>query len=209
MHEEIIQIHRPRLAGYIHSTLRSATSFCERERTLVPLLLKSGSCCCDSGCEMAVVAFTITTVSLIISFSEYNECRSALTARNGFSITSIEVTKALTCLSKANSTAGTCPKCLIALSQQLAVNMLLNYVRLRVLDNSSAATIQRVNALGLSVRAIASNGPFTMLLGFFHVLDQLTCQMIGWITRETQSSLLGTNHVLQGELGRTYSDPEC
>ena len=48
------------------------------------------------------------------------------------------------------------------------MNVLLSYVRLRVLDNSSHATIQRVglNALGLSVKPITYHGPFTILLLF-------------------------------------------
>ena len=46
------------------------------------------------------------------------------------------------------------------------MNVLLTYVRLRVLDNSSHATIQRVNALGLSVKPITYHCPFTILLLF-------------------------------------------
>ena len=42
------------------------------------------------------------------------------------------------------------------------MNVLSNYAR--VLHNSGPATIQRVNALRLSVRPIASHGPFTKLL---------------------------------------------
>ena len=42
------------------------------------------------------------------------------------------------------------------------MNVLSNYAR--VLDNSGPATIQRVNALRLSVRRITSHGPFTKLL---------------------------------------------
>ena len=82
---------------------------------------------CSVSSIVSIFLIILTTVSSIISF-EYNACRSALTPRNGFHISSIEVTKALSCLSKANSTAGTCPLCLIALSQQLAMDVLSNDV---------------------------------------------------------------------------------
>ena len=52
--------------------------------------------------------------------------------------------------------------CLIALSPWFAMNVLSNYAR--VLGNSGPVTIQRVNALRLSVRSIASHDPFTNLL---------------------------------------------
>ena len=92
----------------------------------------------------------------------YNASIYALSSRNGHPISSIEVTKVLTCLSKADFTAETCSLCLIALSPWLAMNVLSNYAR--VLENSGPATIKRVNALGLSVRPIVYHGPFTKLL---------------------------------------------
>ena len=85
----------------------------------------------------------------------------ALSSLNGFPISSIEVTNAV-CLSKADFTTGTSLWCLIELSPWLVMNVLSNYAR--VLDNSGPATIQRVNALRLSVRPIACHGPFTKLL---------------------------------------------
>ena len=111
IHEETIQMHRPRLAGYIPMkllnlksllTLSSATSSCERERTSVSLLLKNVRRCFDRGCEMAVVAFTslcstyslcsfspIVSIFLMIVLTtvsssiplEYNGCRSVLSFR--------------------------------------------------------------------------------------------------------------------------------
>ena len=75
MHEDIIQIHCPRLTGDIKVTLsrdrfKSATSSCERKRTLVPLLLKTGSCYFDRGCEMGVVVSTsISSTYSLCSFS--------------------------------------------------------------------------------------------------------------------------------------------
>ena len=69
------------------------------------------------------------------------------------------------------------------------MNVLSNYAR--VLDNSGPATIQRVNALRLSVIPIASHGPFTKIL-FCSCVGQLTCQMIRWVSFESQSSLLGS-----------------
>ena len=98
-------------------TLSSATSSCERERTLVTLLLKDGRCCSDRGYEMAVVAFTslcstyslcslspIVSIFLIVLTTgsssiplECNACRSVLSSSNGFLISSSDVTRALTC----------------------------------------------------------------------------------------------------------------
>ena len=85
------------------------------------------------------------------------------------------------------------------------MNVLSNYVRLSILDNSSPATIQRVNALGLSVRPIASRGPFHVVAlqcaWSIDMPDDTLDELC-----ESQSSLFRTHCILQDEHERAYSD---
>ena len=77
------------------------------------------------------------------------------------------------------------------------MNVRSNYAR--VLDNSGPATIQRVDALRLSVRPIAYHGPFTKLLFCSCAWSvDLPDDTLG--SFESQSSLLGTHCVLHDEL---------
>ena len=100
---------------------------------------------CSFSPIVSIFQIVLTTVSSSIPL-EYSACRSVLSSSNGFLVSSSDVSRALTCsmsrlycrnlfvVSHRTFTTKSC----------LAVNVLSNYVR--VLDNSSHATIQRVHA---------------------------------------------------------------